>query len=39
MKKGAIDNVLKQSRTLIDKSPWEIKDMPKRPLGSSGDGS
>jgi hypothetical protein len=36
MKKGAIDNVLKQSAGLIDKSPWEIKDMPKRPGGSSG---
>jgi hypothetical protein len=36
MKKGAIDNVIKQSEELIDKSPWEIKDMPKRPVGSSG---
>jgi hypothetical protein len=36
MKKGAIDNILKQSEALIDKSPWEIKDMPKRPVGSSG---
>lgn len=36
MKKGAIDNILKQSQDLIDKSPWEIKDMPKRPVGSSG---
>ena len=36
MKKGAIDNILKQSSALIDKSPWEIKDMPKRPVGSSG---
>ena len=24
------------SETFIDKSPWEIKDMPKRPEGSSG---
>ena len=36
MKKGAIDNILKQSQSLIDKSPWEIKDMPRRPVGSSG---
>ena len=36
MKKGAIDNILKESAALIDKSPWEIKDMPKRPGGSSG---
>ena len=36
MKKGTIDNILKQSEALIDKSPWEIKDMPKRPEGSSG---
>ena len=36
MKKGAIDNILKRSEELIDKSPWEIKDMPKRPEGSSG---
>jgi hypothetical protein len=36
MKKGAIDNILKQSESLIDKSPWEIKDMPRRPAGSSG---
>lgn len=36
MKKGSIDKVLKQSEELIDKSPWEIKDMPKRPVGSSG---
>lgn len=36
MKKGAIDNILKESVALIDKSPWEIKDMPKRPGGSSG---
>jgi hypothetical protein len=36
MKKGAVDNILKQSQALIDKSPWEIKDMPKRPVGSSG---
>lgn len=36
MKKGAVDNIVKQSEALIDKSPWEIKDMPKRPVGSSG---
>ena len=36
MKAGAIDKILKQSEDLIDKSPWEIKDMPKRPVGSSG---
>jgi len=36
LKKGPIDNILKQSESLIDKSPWEIKDMPKRPVGSSG---
>lgn len=36
MKKGAIDNILKESAALIDKSPWEIKDMPKRPVGSTG---
>ncbi len=36
LKKGAIDNVLKQSESLIDKSPWEIRDMPKRPVESSG---
>ena len=36
LKKGAIDNIVKQSEALIDKSPWEIKDMPKRPVGSSG---
>ena len=36
MKKDAIDKILKQSETLIDKSPWEIKGMPKRPMGSSG---
>ncbi len=36
LKKGAIDNILKQSQALIDKSPWEIKDLPKRPVGSSG---
>ena len=36
MKKGSIDNILKQSEALIDKSPWEIKGMPKRPEGSSG---
>lgn len=36
MKKDAIDKILKQSEALIDKSPWEIKGMPKRPVGSSG---
>ncbi|HVU45404.1 MAG TPA: hypothetical protein VHD85_04710 [Terracidiphilus sp.] len=36
LKKGALDNIIKQSEALIDKSPWEIKDMPKRPVGSSG---
>jgi len=36
MKNGAIDNILKQSQALIDKSPWEIRDVPKRPVGSSG---
>jgi len=33
---GTMDNIRKQSEALIDKSPWEIKDMPKRPVGSSG---
>ncbi len=36
MKKDSIDKILQQSQALIDKSPWEIKDMPKRPVGSSG---
>lgn len=36
MKKDAIDKILKQSEALIDKSPWEIKGMPKRRVGSSG---
>jgi hypothetical protein len=35
-KKGAIDDILKRSEALIDKSPWEIRDMPKRPVGSDG---
>ncbi len=36
LKKGAIDNIITQSQSLIDKSPWEIRDMPKRPVGSGG---
>lgn len=36
MKKDAIDKIITQSVKLIDKSPWEIQDMPKRPVGASG---
>jgi hypothetical protein len=36
MKKNSIDNIIKQSVTFIDKSPWEIQGMPKRPVGPSG---
>ncbi len=36
LKREGVDPILKSSEALIDKSPWEIKDMPKRPVGSSG---
>ena len=35
LKKGSLDHIIAQSRKLIDKSPWEIQGMPKRPKGSS----
>ena len=36
MKKTSTDKIIEQSVKLIDKSPWEIKGMPKRPVGSAG---
>jgi hypothetical protein len=35
LKRGSLDKILAQSTKLIDKSPWEIQGMPKRPAGSS----
>jgi hypothetical protein len=35
LKRGSLDHILRQSAKLIDKSPWEIQGMPKRPKGSS----
>lgn len=36
MKRKAVDDIIKASVSLIDKSPWEIRGMPKRPVGPSG---
>ncbi|MGO8790185.1 MAG: hypothetical protein ACLQVL_22770 [Terriglobia bacterium] len=36
MKKNAVDRIIDKSMALIDKSPWEIQGMPKKPVGSAG---
>lgn len=36
MKKDSVDKIITKSVALIDKSPWEIQGMPKKPVGSAG---